>query len=135
MDEKIKFVAAVNTQQCSFAEVCRGFGISRKSGYALMRRYEQDGARGLLARSRAPHTHLNAMDEAMAEQLLQIKQGSVALFIGLDWLALGKPKLLKMRDKDSQIPGEKAMRLVIWIFLGLDFALACLAMLAMFSHA
>ena len=55
--------------------------------------------------------------------------------VGLEWLALGKPKFLKMRDKDSQIPGEKTMRLVIWIFLGLDFALACLAMLAMFSHA
>ena len=74
MDEKMKFVAAVNTQQYSFAEVCREFGISRKSGYVLMRRYEQEGERGLLARSRAPHTHPNAMDEAMAEQLLQIKQ-------------------------------------------------------------
>lgn len=71
MDEKIKFVAAVNTHQSSFAEVCREFGISRKSGYVLMRRYEQAGLRGLLARSRAPHTHPNAMDEAMAEQLLR----------------------------------------------------------------
>jgi transposase InsO family protein/transposase-like protein len=74
MDEKMKFVAAVNTQLDSFAEVCREFGISRKSGYALMRRYEQEGAKGLLARSRAPHTHPNAMEEAMVEQLLQIKQ-------------------------------------------------------------
>ena len=53
MDEKIEFVAAVNTHQSSFAEVCREFGISRKSGYALMRRYEREGPRGLLARSRA----------------------------------------------------------------------------------
>lgn len=74
MDQKIKFVAAVNTHQSSFAEVCREFGISRKSGYALMRRYEQEGPKGLLARSRAPHSHPNAMDEALAEQLLQIKQ-------------------------------------------------------------
>src|SRR4029450_7814879 len=74
MDEKIKFVAAVNTHQSSFAEVCREFGISRKSGYVLMRRYEQAGLRGLLARPRAPPTPPNAMDEAMAEQLLRIKQ-------------------------------------------------------------
>ena len=41
-----------------------------------------------------------------------------------------------MRDKEeSQIPGEKSMCLFIWIFLFLDFALACFLMVAMLKHA
>ena len=66
MDEKIKFIAAVKSGQDSFAEICRQFGISRKSGYKLMQRYEQDGEQGLKERSRAPHRHPNAISQAMA---------------------------------------------------------------------
>lgn len=74
MDEKIKFIAAVKSGQDSFAEICRQFQISRKSGYKLMQRYEQDGERGLKEHSRAPHRHPNAISEAMAEELLKVKR-------------------------------------------------------------
>lgn len=73
MDEKIKFIAMVKSGGYSFASVCRQFGISRQSGYELMARYERDGERGLAPRSRAPHTHPNAIDAAMARQLLEVK--------------------------------------------------------------
>jgi len=43
MDEKIRFIAAVKSGQDSFAEICRQFHISRKSGSKLMGHYEQDG--------------------------------------------------------------------------------------------
>jgi transposase InsO family protein len=74
MDEKIKFIAAVKNEQDSFAEICRRYGISRKSGYKLMQRYEQEGESGLRQRSRAPHSHPNAMDEEMAAKLLETKR-------------------------------------------------------------
>jgi transposase-like protein len=74
MDEKIKFIAAVKSGQDSFAEICRQFQISRKSGYKLMQRYEQHGERGLKEHSRAPHRHPNAISEAMAEELLKVKR-------------------------------------------------------------
>jgi putative transposase len=74
MDEKVKFIAAVKNEYHSFAEICRQFGISRKSGYKLMQRYEREGERGLAERSRAAHTHPNAMDEQMAAKLLQTKR-------------------------------------------------------------
>ena len=74
MDEKIKFIAAVKSGQDNFAEICRQFGISRKSGYKLMQRYEQDGEQGLKERSRAPHRHPNAISQAMAEELLKAKR-------------------------------------------------------------
>lgn len=73
MDEKIKFIASVKSGIYSFAEVCRQFGVSRKSGYRLMQRYEAEGERALVARSRAPHSHPNALDEQLCAQLLAIK--------------------------------------------------------------
>lgn len=38
------------------AELCRDFGISRKTGYKLLARYEDEGPEGLRDRSRAPHS-------------------------------------------------------------------------------
>jgi putative transposase len=74
MDEKIKFIAAVKCGQDSFAEICRQFRISRKSGYKLMQRYEQEGEQGLKERSRAPHRHANAISDAWADELLKVKR-------------------------------------------------------------
>jgi helix-turn-helix protein len=39
------------------------FGISRKTGYKWVRRYELGGASALHERSRAPRDHPNAVDE------------------------------------------------------------------------
>jgi transposase-like protein len=66
MDEKIKFIAMATSGAYSFAATCRQFGISRQTGYELMARYNAEGERALAARSRAPHTHPNAINEAMA---------------------------------------------------------------------
>ncbi len=52
------------------AELCRRFGISRKTGYKLLRRYETEGPTALQDRSRARHTHANAVPEAMARMIL-----------------------------------------------------------------
>jgi len=73
MDEKIKFIALVKSDVYSFAEACRRFGISRKSGYVLLARYEREGAGGLEPRSRAVHHHPNATEQSMIAQLLEMK--------------------------------------------------------------
>jgi transposase InsO family protein len=39
----------------------------------LLARYEAEGERGLAERSRAPHSHPNAIDETLARKLLRIK--------------------------------------------------------------
>jgi len=73
MDEKIKFIAMVKSDIYSFALTCRQFDISRKTGYELLARYEAEGEMALVARSRAPHSHPNAISEALARKLLDIK--------------------------------------------------------------
>jgi transposase InsO family protein len=73
MDEKIKFIAMVKSGIYSFASTCRQFDISRKTGYELLARYEAEGEKALAARSRAPHSHPNAIGDVLALKLLQIK--------------------------------------------------------------
>lgn len=70
MDERLRFVAAVHEKKESVAELCRRFGISRKTGYKLLQRYSTEGPVALMDRSRARHTHANAVPEAMVRVIL-----------------------------------------------------------------
>jgi transposase InsO family protein len=70
MNERIKFISAYLGGEDSITDLCSDFGISRKTGYKWIERYEQSGVEALLDRSRAPLTHANAVcDEAITEIL------------------------------------------------------------------
>lgn len=73
MDERMQFVVACVAGEESMAELCRRFGISRKTGYKLLDRYEREGPVGLENRSRAPHHQPNAIGEAMQALLLNAR--------------------------------------------------------------
>ena len=52
MDEKVRFIADSRTEFFSFSELCRRYGVSRKTGYKWLGRYEHErtiGARGTIA--------------------------------------------------------------------------------------
>lgn len=55
MDERIRFIAEYVEGEQAMAALCRAYGISRKTGYRLVARYEAEGVAGLSERSRAPH--------------------------------------------------------------------------------
>ena len=54
MDERLKFVARLLDGE-KMAGLCREFGISRKTGYKIFRRYRDYGLDGLTDRSRRPY--------------------------------------------------------------------------------
>lgn len=54
MDERVKFVLEVERGERSVAEICRSQGISRKTGYKWIIRYDAGGLEGLRERSRRP---------------------------------------------------------------------------------
>src|SRR3990170_4861467 len=74
VDERMRFVMAVEERDEAFAAVCRRFGVSRKSGYRWLERYREDGVAGLLERSRAPLHHPQAMTEEIAEHCLAVRR-------------------------------------------------------------
>lgn len=55
MSEKKEFIALAHSGQNSISELCRRFGISRKTAYKWINRYEADGKTGLGEKSRRPH--------------------------------------------------------------------------------
>ena len=59
MSERIHFIDAHQRGEHSVSELCRRFGISRKTGYKWLERFYADGgdADALRDRSRRPHTH------------------------------------------------------------------------------
>ena len=74
MSERVKFIAAYLEHEASFTDLCRDFGVSRKTGYKWVRRYERDGPRALEDLSRAPHTHPNAVAESVVRAILSLRR-------------------------------------------------------------
>lgn len=75
MSERVKFIAAyLKCEGSSFSDLCHDFGISRKTGYKWVRRYESDGAAALEDHSRAPHEHPNAVPEHIVQTIVAIRK-------------------------------------------------------------
>jgi len=74
VDERMRFVLAVEKQDESIAAVCRRFGVSRKTGYKWLGRYHEAGVEGLLDQSRGPLHHPQAIDERIAERCLAVRR-------------------------------------------------------------
>jgi putative transposase len=74
LDERMRFLMAVERREEPFAVVCRLFGVSRKTGYKWLSRFKDTGVAGLSDRSRAPLHHPQGITEAIAAQCLAIRR-------------------------------------------------------------
>jgi putative transposase len=73
MDERLRFVARLLDGE-KMAVVCREFGISRKTGYKIFKRYKDEGLRGLEDRARSPYRHPNKLPFQVEIAILRIKR-------------------------------------------------------------
>lgn len=74
VDQRMRFVLAAEKGEESFAAICRRFDVSRRVGYKWLARYEEEGAAGLLDRSRAPRHHPQAIASKIAERCLEVRR-------------------------------------------------------------
>ena len=74
VDERMRFVIAVEKREESFSTLCRGFKVSRKTGYKWLGRYEELGVAGLADHSRAPHCHPRAIAAEVAAHCLRVRR-------------------------------------------------------------
>ncbi len=74
VDNRMRFVLRAKSQEVSFAQICREFGVSRRIGYKWLARYQAEGRRGLLDRSRAPHDHPQATDPWIANRCIEVRK-------------------------------------------------------------
>ncbi len=74
LSEQRKFVSAwVGEGITPFAELCRRFGISRKSGYKRVLRFKKYGLAGIGDLTSAPRNHPNETPAAVVEMLIRAK--------------------------------------------------------------
>ena len=73
MDERLRFLARVLDGE-PMTEVCRDFGISRKTGYKIFDRYKEHGLEALSDRSRRPVRFANQLPAQLEARIVAIKR-------------------------------------------------------------
>src|SRR5215469_10854495 len=73
MDERMQFVSRRLAGE-TMAELCREFGISRKTGYKIFDRYQECGVHGLTDRSRRPYRYANQLPFQVENFILNVKR-------------------------------------------------------------
>ena len=74
MSQRKEFVALALMDGVNMAQLCRGFGISRKTGYKWLARYRHEGDLGLRERSRQPRSSPGVTPPAVAEAVLRLRE-------------------------------------------------------------
>ena len=74
VEERMRFVLAVQEHEESFAAVCRQFGVSRRVGYKWLARFEEEGAAGLFDRPRVPLHQPQRIADSIAERCLEVRR-------------------------------------------------------------
>ncbi len=72
MDERLRFVAQLLDGE-PMTQVCRAFGISRKTGDKIFTRYKEHGLEALTDRSRRPVHYANQLPPQVESLILSLK--------------------------------------------------------------
>jgi transposase InsO family protein len=73
MEERLRFVARLLDGE-AMSDVCREFGISRKTGYKIFDRYKEHGLEALSDRSRRPVRYANQLPHQVAAAIVGCKR-------------------------------------------------------------
>jgi putative transposase len=74
VNQRREFIARATADEKPFAELCRDYGISRKTGYKWMERFRASGTAGLVDESRRPKSNSQAVGPEIAAEVVQLKQ-------------------------------------------------------------
>ena len=74
MDLKEEFVIQAQKGSQSFSSLCREYGISRKTGYKWLGRFDDKGFTGLENQSRRPTSSPERLSEEAVCKLVRLKQ-------------------------------------------------------------
>ena len=107
MDERLRFVARLLDGE-AMSEVCREFGISRKTGYKIFDRYREHGLEALSDRSRRPVRYANQLPQPIESLIVALKGEKP------HWGARKIRELLVRRPNgDVRIPAKSTVHAVL----------------------
>src|SRR2546427_12785465 len=107
MDERLRFVAKLLDGE-AMTEVCREFGISRKTGYKSFQRYKDSGVEALTDRSRRPVRYANQLPPQIEGLIVTLKREKP------HWGARKIRELLvRPLDGDLRVPAKSTIHAVL----------------------
>jgi transposase InsO family protein len=107
MEERLRFVARLLEGE-AMTELCREFGISRKTGYKIYDRYKEHGLEALSDRSRRPVRYANQLPQPIESLIVEFKRDKP------HWGARKIRELLVRRlDGDIRIPAKSTIHAVL----------------------
>jgi transposase InsO family protein len=107
MDQRKEFVLRVMGSGERFKEVCREFGISRKTGYKWKERFLQEGLGGLCDTSRRPKTSPSELSETMVCQIVRLKLAHPS------WGPRKLQTILARTVQPDELPSESSFKRVL----------------------
>ena len=72
-EQKMRFISDWLNQEMTVSELCRCYGVSRKTGYKLIHRYQEEEQEAFKERSRARHNLSNETSRAIVNEILALK--------------------------------------------------------------
>ncbi len=107
MEERLRFVARLLEGE-KMSDVCREFGISRKTGYKIFNRYKEHGLAALSDRSRRPVRFANQLPQQVESLIIKLKRDKP------HWGARKIRELLVRRlAGDARIPARSTVHAVL----------------------
>jgi putative transposase len=74
MEQRLELIREYETELFTMTELATQYGVSRKTAYKWLERYETDGALGLGDRSRRPHRSPQATENDLAEAIVALRR-------------------------------------------------------------
>jgi transposase InsO family protein len=106
MEERLRFVQDIHRPGWSIAEVCRRYGVSRKTGYKWLAAYAQAGPAGLADGSHRPTTCPHATAPEVVRLILQLQRRYT-------WGARKVRQLLMGRVPTAEIPAKTTVHRIL----------------------
>jgi transposase InsO family protein len=78
MSLRAEFIHLAELEGVNLSQLCRRFGISRKTAYKWLKRYREDGERGLADRARRPHRSPQRSAAGTEALVVQVRQAHPA---------------------------------------------------------
>lgn len=107
VDQRSEFVLRVLRNVERFGELCREFGVSRKTGYKWKERFFRDGLPGLANHSRRPNSTPNEINEAMVCQIVKLKLAHPG------WGARKLRAVLERTVPKAELPSESSFKRIL----------------------
>jgi transposase InsO family protein len=107
MDQRTEFVLRVLRNVERFGDVCKEYGISRKTGYKWKERFLEDGLSGLGDASRRPKTSPKELGEGIVCQIMKLKLAHP------QWGARKLRAVLERTAAKDELPSESSFKRVL----------------------